>query len=204
VDIGGITVLKERIKQYINDLSSNQNGENIAVFKEEKEYAEKHQLSPVPLNEKAADLRFSDAYIERCDKESENMIRNEPADFLNQPLVYLNKHKNEFIYLESKWFDFVHVDAISLELDDVFGTYDVMLGLKLQKKFAQSLKEYLNTHLSGEGAKFDLLFSNEEGLWNLNFALNDLNGFDENMTIGEGYRLIYHFMFKMIETIEEL
>lgn len=193
-------MLSENIKKYINGIKD----ENVALFQLEKEYAEKHQLADIPLMEKPEELRFADAYIERCDKETENMIRNGSADFLNQPLVYFYKHKNEFIYLESKWFDFIQVDAISLELDDVFGTYDVMLGLKLQKKFAKRLREYLSNHLEGEGATFDLMFSNEEGLWNLNFALNAVDGFHENMTIGEGYQLIYRFMFSMLEAIEEI
>lgn len=197
-------MLKDRLPKYINDIISKQNGENIAVFQEEKEYAEKHRLTEVSLFEKEADLRFSDSYIERCDKETENIIRNEAANFLNQPLIYLKKHKSEFIFLESKWFDLIHVDAISLELDDVFGTYDVMLGLKLQKKFSKSLRDYLSSYLTGEDAKFDLMFSSEEGLWNLNFALNDLKEFDENMSIGEGYQIIYRFLFKLMEAMEEI
>ncbi|NRD79652.1 branched-chain amino acid aminotransferase [Bacillus sp. BRMEA1] len=195
-------MLKERILEYIHDYSE-QNGENIALFPEEKEYAQKHELLDVPLVDMEANLRFSDAYIERCDKETENMIRIESSDFLTQPLVYLHKRQNEFIYIESKWFDIVQVEAISLELDDVFKTYDVMLGLKLQKKFSASIREYLQSHLNGENANFDLIFSNDDGLWNLNFALNDLNGFDENMTIGEGYQLIYRFLFEMIAELEK-
>lgn len=147
-------------------------------------------------------LDFEDAYIERCDKQTENMIRNESASFLTQPLVFLKKHKNEFIYLESQSFDAVRADSISLEADDVFGTYDVMLGLRLQKKFAGGLNEFLNGHLNGEGAKFDLVFSGEEGLWNLNFALDYIEGFDENMSIGEAFQLIYRFLSQLMEAVE--
>jgi len=146
--------------------------------------------------------RFADAYIERCDKETENMIKNESSAFLSEPLEYLKKHKNEFIYLESKWFDLVHVDAISLEADDVFGTYDVMLGLKFQKKFEKVLKAQLEASLHGEEAKFDLIFSHEDGLWNLNFALNYVEGFNEEMTIGEAFQLIYRFLFELVEAVE--
>ena len=147
--------------------------------------------------------RFEDAYIERCDKQTENMIKLESSKFLTQPIDYLKKHENEFIYLESKWLDVVRVDAISLEVDDVFGTYDVMVGLKLQKKAGDKMKEYLNRHLHGEEAKFDLLFNGDEGLWNLNFALDYVKGFDENMTIGEGFQLIYGFLFKLEEAMEQ-
>ena len=173
------------------------------MFKEEMEYVEEKQLSgDANLLEMETGNRFADAYIERCDKESENMLKNETSSFLSESLSYLKKHKNEFIYLESKWLDIVSVDAISLEVDDVFGTYDVMLGLRVQKKFQPLLKDYLNAHLHGEEAKFDLIFSNDDGLWNLNFALDYVEGFQEEMTIGEAFQLIYHFLFKLVEKVE--
>ena len=189
-------MLIDRIKQYI---SENDNG--VVVFKEEKEFAEKYQLAE-NLSEQDPNLRFADAYIERCDKQSENMIRRETSEFLTQPLEYLKKQKDEFIYVESKWFDIVLVDSVSLEVDDVFNNYDVMLGLKLQKKFANKIRDFLNNHLLGDETKFDLLFSGEDGLWNLNFPLNYVDGFDENMSIGGGFQLIYHFLFKLIEAVE--
>ena len=196
-------MLKEKIKKYISEKESQSTTEGVVLFREEIEFAEQNQLAGEShLVEKDANTRFADAYIERCDKETENMLKNETSAFLSEPLEYLKKHKNEFIYFESKWFDFVNVDAISLEVDDVFGTYDVMLGLKFQKKYDKQLKEYLNVHLSGEEAKFDLMFSNEDGLWNLNFALNYVEGFREEMTVGEAFQLIYHFLFKLVEAVE--
>jgi hypothetical protein len=196
-------MLKDQIMKYITAQQANENADGIGIYKEEKEYAEKNQLAVDNLLvEKDANTRFTDAYIERCDKESENMIRNENSSFLSEPLVYLKKHKNEFIYLESNWFELIGIEAVSLEADDVFGTYDVMLGLKLQKKFEKILKEHLNSHLHGDEAKFDLMFSHDDGLWNLNFALNYVEGFTEEMTIGEAFLLIYRFLFKLVEAAE--
>src|SRR3954464_12590132 len=196
-------MIKDHIQKYIVEQQSNLNTNSITLFKEEKEYAEKnHLVDKLQLLEKDANTRFADAYIERCDKESENMLKNETSAFLSEPLHYLKKHKNEFIYLESKWFDFVNVEAISLEMDDVFGTYDVMLGLKLQKKYEKTLKENLNSLLQGDEAKFDLMFSLEDGLWNLNFALNYVDGFKEEITIGEAFQLIYRFLFLLVEAVE--
>lgn len=193
------------MKQYIANQQESQNKDGVVIFPEEKEYIEKNQLDGNVsfIMEKDTSTRFTDAYIERCDKETENLIRNESSAFLAEPLVYLKKQKNEFIYIESKWFDLVNVEAISLEADDVFGTYDVMLGLKLQKKFEQVLKEQLNANLHGDEAKFDLMFSFEDGLWNLNFALNYVEGFNEEMSIGEAFQLIYHFLFKLVEAVED-
>jgi hypothetical protein len=196
-------MIKDHIQQYILEQQSNQKTEAITLFKEEKEYLEKNQLvDNLQLSEKDPSVRFADAYIERCDKESENMLKNESSSFLNEPLDYLKKHKNEFIYLESNWFDLIGVEAVSLEADDVFGTYDVMLGLKLQKKFEKTLKENLNSQLHGDEAKFDLMFSLEDGLWNLNFALNYVEGFNEELSIGEAFQLIYRFLFQLVEAVE--
>ncbi|WP_251028578.1 branched-chain amino acid aminotransferase [Bacillus sp. ISL-18] len=198
-------MLKEKIKQYIEENDRHSNVEGVVLFREEIEYAEQNQLTGEgDWVEKDANTRFTDAYIERCDKESENMLKNETSAFLSEPLHYLKQHKNEFIYLESKWFDFVNVDAISLEVDDVFGTYDVMLGLKVQKKYDKQLREYLDAHLNGEDAKFDLMFTLDDGLWNLNFVLNYVEGFHEEMTMGEAFQLIYHFLFKLIEAVEKV
>jgi hypothetical protein len=189
-----LRMLRDKIKQYLS-------GETI--FKEEKEYAEKNRLADTPLVEKDAALRFEDAYIERCDKETENLIRTESASFLTQPLVFLKKHRNEFIYLESKWFDIVCAESVSIEADDVFGTYDVMLGLKLQKKYQEKLMQFLNTHLQSESSKFDLIFNGQDGIWDLNLALNSVEGFEENMSVGEAYQLIYGFLFKLMESMEK-
>ncbi|MDR7236809.1 branched-chain amino acid aminotransferase [Neobacillus drentensis] len=196
-------MLKDQIKHYITEQQNSPNGKSITIFKEEKEYVEKNNLGEnVQFSEKDPSTRFADAYIERCDKETENMIKNESSSFLAQRLDYLKKHKNEFIYLESIWFDLIGVEAISVEADDVFGTYDVMLGLKLQKKFEKTLKENLNSLLHGDEAKFDLMFSLEDGLWNLNFALNYVEGFQEEITVGEAFQLIYRFLFQLVEAVE--
>jgi hypothetical protein len=193
-------MLKEQIEKYVR---SGQEGKGVILFQEEKEYLEKHQFDVHTYVLKESDKRFSDAYIERCDKESENLIANESDSFLKQPLSFLKKNKNEFIYIESNWFDLIGVDAVSLEVDDVFGTYDVMLGLKLQKKLDKKLREYLADELQSEDElKFDLMFNGDEGIWSLNFALNNAEGFKEEMSIGEAYQLIYHFLFKLVEAVE--
>jgi len=194
-------MLKNQMEKYIH---ANQNGAEVTFIKEEKEYAKKKQLAENIniFEEKDPVSRFKDAYIERCDKETENMLANESFSFLNQPIDYLKKQKKEFIYLESLWFDLISVEAVSLEVDDVFGTYDVMLGLKLQKKYDKMIREYLNAHLHGVEAKFDLMFNQDDGLWNLNFALNYVDGFHEDMSIGEAVQLIYRFLFKLGEAVE--
>lgn len=186
--------------------SSQMNEEKkLEIYPEEKVYIEKNELfsNDVTLIEKDPTTRFQDAYIERCDKETEETLSEEAFAFFQQPIDYLQKHKNEFLYMESNWLELIGVDAISLEVNDVLGTYDVMVGLKLQKKFETSLKENLRKELHGDEARFELMFNQNDGLWDLNFALNYVNGFQEGMSLEEVFRLIYRFLFKLVERIEE-
>lgn len=140
--------------------------------------------------------------IERCDKETEQLIATEAQTFLTQSLEYLRKHKNEFLFVESPSFELIRVDAIALELDDVFDTYTVMLGLKLQKKFGPAIKAYLDEHLSGDGAKYSVMFSDQDGLWDVNFAVNYAEGFKEDMSFDEAYQFIYNFVSKLVEAVQ--
>ena len=193
-------MLRKQIEKMLGEASSSQ----IELPKLEKDYAEKHSLvednvNMIELEEKS---RFVDAYIERSNKESEELIAVESADFLNQSIEYLKNNINEFVYIESDWFELIGVDAVCVEMDDLFGTYEALLGLKLQKKYDKAIRDYLQTELKGEAAKFALLFNAEEGLWNVNISLNDIEGFQESLSIGEAFSRIYHFLFKLVETVE--
>ncbi|MCA1030241.1 branched-chain amino acid aminotransferase [Bacillus timonensis] len=188
-------MIKEKLVKYIT------NENEIKLFKEELEYANKHQLLDVNVlvHELPSQSRFANAYIERCDKETESLICEESYTFLENSIQYFKQHKNEFIYVESQWFELIGVDAVSFEVDDVFGNYDVMLGLKLQKKYRDMITAYVKEHLNDD---FDLMFDQNEGLWNFNFSLNNLNGFDEEMSISEAYTSIYSFLFKLVDEVE--
>lgn len=198
-------MLQKQMEKYISsELMSEE--KQVAVFQEEKEYIEKYELIPndITLIENDPTTRFREAYIERCDKETEETLSKESFAFLEHPINYLQKHKSEFLYFESKWLKLIGVDAIAFEVNNVFGTYDVMVGLKLQKKIESSLKENLRKDLNGDEAKFELIFNQGDGLWDLNFALNYVNGFKEEMSLEEAYRLIYRFLFKLVERTEEV
>lgn len=150
-------------------------------------------------------LSFDDAYIERIDKETEEVLANETKEFLKQPIEYFKNHKNEFLFVESQEFNKVRTDAVSFEVDDAFGTYDVMLGLKFQKKFASAIREQFRKQLElneTDDAPFDLIFNAEDGLWDLNFTLNHVPGFSEEMTVGEAYGLIYSFLLELVVAVE--
>lgn len=197
-------MLKKQMTQYITDALT-LDAEKIELHPEEKGYAEKHQLIPagVEVIEKAADLRFADAYLERCEKATVALVLVETPKFLDEKINHLKRHDAEFLYLESKLFDILGVDAISVELDDVFGTYTAMFGLKLQKKYEAAIKDYLNHHLTGVDGKYSVVFSSKDGLWDMNFSLNYVEGFKADMTLLEAYNLIYTFIFSMVEAIED-
>lgn len=144
---------------------------------------------------------FSDAYIERSDKETEEFLGEESVIFLNEPIQYFHDHLNEFLYVESPAFETISVDAISFEVDDVFRTYDVLLGLRKMKKFGPSIRSYFAEQMTTDDG-YDLMFDAQEGIWNINFSLHTLPGFRADMTIKEAYELIFHFLDKLIQTLK--
>lgn len=145
-------------------------------------------------------IDFSSVYLERCDKETENLLSEEGQAFLKNPITYLKTNKNEFIYIESMHFNDIGVDALSIEIDDVFGTFDVMLGLKLPKKKEASIQSYLSQELKGnDEVKFDLMFDQNDGLWNVNFTFDYLEGFSEEMSFQEAFSLIYAFLSNLVK-----
>ncbi|QOR68916.1 branched-chain amino acid aminotransferase [Cytobacillus suaedae] len=147
--------------------------------------------------------RFSDAYIVRSHKETEEIIAEADVEFFRQPLSYFKKHKDEYIYVESKWFEALGVDAVSLELDDLFKTYGVMIGLKQKKNVGPAIKSFLEKELEGESLKYAAMFNGDEGIWDINFSLDYVKGFSDELTIGESYLMIHQLLFKLVTTLEE-
>ncbi|WP_050615145.1 hypothetical protein [Bacillus testis] len=196
-------MLKEQVKAYIKKAEEH-NRECIVLYEEEKRYAAEHGLIPegLAVKEGKQDERFASAYLERGDKETENFISEETSDFLNQPISYFKEHKEEFLYAESSWFDCIGIDGLSFEEDDVFKTYNVMTGLKLPKKCHSSITQFLDSSLKGEIPLYSLMFSQNDGLWELNFTLDYVDGFREEMNIREAFELIYGFLFTLGKTVE--
>jgi len=197
-------MLKKQLEQYIAEELQTE-PTKIELHKEEKQYAEKHELLPtgVEIVLKDAASRFSDAYLERCEKDTVALIIVETPKFLDGKINHLKTHIEEFLYVESKSFDLVGIDAVSLEIDDVFKTFTAMFGLKMKKKYESRIKDYLDAHLNGDEGKYSVAFSGNDGLFDMNFALNYATGFNEDMTFLEAYNLIYSFVFSMVADIED-
>lgn len=196
-------MLKAKFQKHIKSLVE-KDPEKIELFQEEIEFANEHQLIPdgVEVVQKKEASRWSDGYIERTEKDTVSLVLVETMPFLNEPVTFLKTHQKEFVYVESFSFDLLGIDAISLEVDDVFGTYAAMLGLKLQKKYGEQMKAYLDEHLSGTEGKYSVAFSEKDGLWDVNFALSYVAGFSEDMTLKQAAELAYTFIFSLVRSLE--
>ncbi|PEX03846.1 hypothetical protein CN451_26975 [Priestia megaterium] len=197
-------MLQSNIQTYI-EKEMNVQGQSLSLYQEEKEYALQKELVPqnLMIEEKEASLRFKDSYIERVEKETDELITEEsPLSFLDIPLSYLKEHRSEFLYVESKWFEFIKLDGCSFEVDDVFGTYKVLTGLHMQKKFGSLLKQFFAKELNESLTSVQLLFNDKDGLWDVNIELDAIKEFNEKMSIGEALVLTYRFFFHLVEYVE--
>ena len=197
-------MLQSNIQTYI-EKEMNVQGQSLSLYQEEKEYALQKELVPqnLMIEEKEASSRFKDSYIERVDKETDELIAEEsPLSFLDTPLSYLKEHRSEFLYVESKWFEFIKLDGCSFEVDDVFGTYKVLTGLHMQKKFGSVLKQFFAKELNESPTSVQLLFNDKDGLWDVNIELDAIKEFNEKMSIGEALVLTYRFFFHLVEYVE--
>lgn len=183
-------MLKEKIAQLV--------AENGPLFPIEKEYAVKQGLMTESTDVELKDWSFP--VIERCLKETEDVIKEESESFMNEPVSYFSKNTNEFLYVESNAFETIGVDGIAFELDDVFGTSTVLFGLKVQKKWGSFLKEYLAANVGSK--TYSAMFSDKDGLWDVNIPLDELDGFQKEMEIKDAMELAYRFIFNLLEAIE--
>lgn len=190
-------MLQSNIQTYI-EKEMNVQGQSLSLYQEEKEYALQKKLVPqnLMIEEKEESLRFKDSYIERVDKETDELIAEEfPLSFLDTPISYLKEHRSEFLYVESKWFEFIKLEGCSFEVDDVFGTYKVLTGLHMQKKFGSLLKQFFAKEFNESPTSVQLLFNDKDGLWDVNIELDAIKEFNEKMSIGEVLVLTYRFSF---------
>ena len=70
-------------------------GQALTDFEYNKAASQNWPLEGAKMTEEA---RFADVYIERVDKESEEMIQTENASFLNTPLTYVKTTKRIHLY----------------------------------------------------------------------------------------------------------
>ncbi|QTD42609.1 branched-chain amino acid aminotransferase [Sporosarcina sp. Te-1] len=168
----------------------------VSLFPIEKEYALRHGLIS---NQDITDKEWRFQAIERCLKETEEMVQEESERFLDNPISILHKPIEEFLYVESDAFQMVKVEGIALEVDDVFKVYTALFGLQLQKKWQNHIQSFMDSKLPDGSCS--LLFDSD-GTFSVNISLNGLDGFDEKLPIRKVVPLIYKFLFELLETFE--
>ena len=174
---------------------------NVALLDVEKAYAKKHAiLSDEDIIETTT---LPVDVLERCDKETEELLTEETASFLAMPIHYLKEHPNEFLYVASERLDVIRVDSLALEYDQMFDVYSVLFGLRLQKKQSEFLHTYLKAHLQHEKMTYSVIFEEKDGLWDVNIALDALDEFSEEATFEEVLVRLYRLIFALLEELEE-
>lgn len=190
-------MLKQQMEQFI---ANHINDVEWAVFPVERAYIEKHQLIEGTIQLIEREWQFD--VLERCDKETENLLATESSAFLQEKVSFLKEHVAQFIFTEAQAFERIRVDAMALEFDDIFEQYSVLFGLRLQKKYSNALRDALDEILQGDGVKYSIAFAGDEGLWEVNVMLNAMEGFQEDLSFSACYQLIYTFIFQLLEQIE--
>ena len=147
-------------------------------------------------------MAFTVSALERCNKESEETVAVETAEFLQQKLSYFKAHQEEFLYAESSDFANAKMDAVVLEIDEMFKVYTALFGLRLQKKVGQPLKAYLRDNLKGMLGSSSAMFEGNEGIWEVNIALDAIEGFTGEETIEQAYELLINFVTNMLRALE--
>jgi hypothetical protein len=140
--------------------------------------------------------------LERCSKETEDTLQAEGQAFAQTKISYLKENLGEFIYAESTQFQEIRVDAVALEFDDAFNLYTALFGLKLQKKHGEAIRNYLKANVKSALGSSSASFSGQEGLWELNIAVDCIEGFSEELSIQEVYELLYQFVAQLLQTLE--
>lgn len=139
--------------------------------------------------------------IERCNKTTEETIATESAAYLQQSLSTLKANQEEFIYMESPAYEDKKVDAIVFEFDEMFEVYTALFGLRLQKKYAASIKEYLHTNLKDILGASSASFSGDEGIWEINIALDAIEGFTGTENFEQANTIVLEFVEKMVAEV---
>ncbi|TQR09062.1 branched-chain amino acid aminotransferase [Psychrobacillus soli] len=139
---------------------------------------------------------------ERYDKETEELVSKDSLEFLNTPLSHFKEKKNEYVYLQAENLEALKVDGLVIEYDEVFEVYTAMFGLSIQKKFAPKIEAFLSARYNKEKMNYSLIFSGDEGLWEINLPLDYIDQFSENFTIEEAYHFLQSFITSLVEAIE--
>lgn len=139
--------------------------------------------------------------LERCHKETEQILAVEETAFLQLPITYFKKEIEQFLYVGASEFEAVKMDAVVIEFDEMFKVHTALFGLSIQKKYSQALKVYLRDHLKGMLGSSSAMFNGDEGLWEVNIAFEAMEGFTGEETIEQAIEKLIAFVTKMLAEV---
>lgn len=139
--------------------------------------------------------------LDRCNKETEEIIASAGDEFLTQPLSYVAANPIEYIYAESKTFTARKIDAVVVEFDDMFKIHTALFGLALPKKFSNPIKTYLRANLKPMLGSSSAMFNGQEGIWEINIAFDAMENFTGEETFNEAYDKLIAFVDAMLAEI---
>ncbi|WP_445486954.1 hypothetical protein [Niallia sp. 03133] len=197
-------MLKKQFEHYIQNQNNKNKDGKYTFLPEEKAYVLKHGLlEEAALSVTESAERFQPIYMELADKESDDIVKeNMESTFLEEKMHYFEKNLDYYLYMETEAFQLIKIDAVTLEVDSVFRTYEAMFGLKLPKKLETSIRAYFDQIITNKEQTYNLIFNNQDGLWEVNFPIETLSDFSKNMEIREAMQLIYSFLFQMEKNLE--
>ncbi|MGG0644888.1 hypothetical protein ABE021_13210 [Sporosarcina gallistercoris] len=187
-------------KWMTNYMAGHNAQEGIALNTLQKEFlVNKGLLSPeVKVLEAPA---FSPSYS-LSNKETDEPLET-PVNAGELAVSYVKTQPNDYMFAEDTSFTTIGIDGVVLEMDDVFGTITALFGLQVQKKHGEWMKKYIDTKLGTAPGTRSLMFSADDGLWDVNIALDYVDGFSETHTFNETLELVYEFVFNMLVALEE-
>ena len=181
-------------------IETNDTEQGIPLNTVQQEFAEKKGLLPSGVKILPAPVFKPNYSLSNKETDEDNTL---PDGLSHLEITYVKKHNDEYVYAEEPVFSTVGVDGISLEEDDVFGTITALFGLQIQKKHGEWLKTYIDTTLGTAPGTRSLMFSGEDGMWDVNIAINYLEGFSDGLTFDETLQLLYIWIFNMLVALEE-
>lgn len=141
--------------------------------------------------------------IERLKKETDESVAVEGQDFLRQPIQFLKENIHEYVFIEEDSLNSIRVDGLVFEYDEMFEVYTALFGLKLQKKMGITLKNFFNDNLKHITGASSAMFSAEDGLWEVNIALDAISSFNHDGTIEQAYEVFYQFVADLLLALEQ-
>lgn len=139
--------------------------------------------------------------IEICNKETEEVISTENASFLTEKISRLKEKHEEFIYVESADYEAHKMDAVVFEYDEMFNVYSALFGLRLKKVYSSAMQTFFKENLTDMLGSSSAIFEANEGIWEINIALDAIEGFTGEETIEAANELIVGFIDQLVTTI---